>query len=187
MGSSKTFSLRDSINRARSLSVKIPTNLFVGSVNITAPLRRPDFDVEAIASRIDISWLAIRQESRSRIIWSTLANFFPRDPPGWKRAKSRAVNCLICATNNAIASPTAIITAVLLLGAKPCGQASLCRPIGTTKSATPANGLSSLAVIAIRPDDSALRCDEIRVSSSLRPELEMAQMTSAGPTRPKSP
>ena len=81
--------------------------------------------------------------------FSTLLSFCPRLPAGWKRAKSSRPKFRSRLVTSARASPTASIAVVLLLGARPSGQASSTGPSSRTTRAARPSVLSARPVIAM--------------------------------------
>ncbi len=187
IGLSRLRSRRCSNKRARSLSVKMPESLPSGSTSIVAPVRRPGTRARTSTSRTVWPSGATRHCSSGRMCCSTLLSFCPRLPAGWKRAKSSRPKFRMRLVTSARASPTASIAVVLLLGARPSGQASSTGPSSRTTRAARPSVLSARPVMAmIGKPNSASGANSRRISA-VSPLWERIKATSSAWMRPRSP
>ena len=175
-----------SIRRRKSPSVKMPTTRFCASTTVVAP--RP----LALISRITSLKLACSGTAGAalpaRITSATVVSRRrPSAPPGWERAKSSARKPRASSKATASASPSAICTVVLAVGARLRGQASFSTLLSSTTLACCARLDWGLPVMAISLMPWRLSTGSTRASSSLSPLLLMASTTSACVTMPRSP
>ena len=130
----------------------------------------------------------IRGSSSSlRITSPTRSSLRPREPAGWKRAKSSREKPRSAWITMAKASPRASMAEVLAVGARPRGQASFMAPMFSTQSAC-------LARLELAPPVMAMIFAPMRRMGGIRerisavsPELERARTMSSGRMRPRSP
>ena len=111
----------------------------------------------------------------------------PRLPAGWLSAKSSGVKARARNSATASASPKANAAVVLLVGARPSGQASCGTATVRWMSAWRASVDSGRPVMPIKVMFLRLSAGRITAISSLSPELEMASTTSPSTIMPKSP
>ena len=107
--------------RRMSPSVMMPSSC---SPFITIPTPSLPLLIEMSASMSFISGGMIGRFSVYITSFTRVTNFFPNEPPGWKRAKSRALKSRISISTHAKASPIAIVAVVDDVGARLSGHAS---------------------------------------------------------------
>ena len=126
--------------------------------------------------------------SPARITSATVVSSLrPSEPPGCDRAKSSVRKPRASSKATASASPRAICTVVLAVGARLSGQASFSTPLLSTIDACCAKLDCGLPVMAISATPWRLSTGSTRASSSLSPLLLIASTTSAVVTMPRSP
>ena len=182
---SKNFSLHFSIALLMSPSVMSPAMVF-SSVMATPS---PSFPLltSIMASPRCISGVMTGIISVIITSWAVVSSRFPSSPPGWNWAKSCGLKLRFSISATAMASPMARVAVVLLVGARLRGHASLStltlmwheeyfasRELGLPLM--PIMGISICSTMGMK-----------RSSSSVCPELDIANTTSSRVITPRSP
>lgn len=111
----------------------------------------------------------------------------PREPPGWRLAKSRAVKWRASTRAMARASPMTSMAVVLEVGARFSGQASRETPVSSTMSEYLAREEAVLPVMEMMGSSKRLMKGSRASSSEVSPEKDIAMQTSPSWTMPRSP
>ena len=122
---------------------------------------------------MELSLFAHATSSPLCITWRTVTRRLrPSCPAGWRCAKSSGVNSRVCMTASASASPIAVATAVLAVGARLCGSASARTEASSSTSICFASGDTRLPMMPISGEFNPRKTGISRSSSSVVPLFE---------------
>ena len=172
--------------RTKSPWVKMPASLLSAVSRMQAPVWavviafRQSF-TEAVSGRMAIS------SPRRMMSLTLVSSARPREPPGWRLAKSRAVEWRASTRAMARASPMTSMAVVLEVGARFSGQASRETPVSSTMSEYLAREEAVLPVMEMMGSSKRLMKGSRASSSEVSPEKDIAMQTSPSWTMPRSP
>ena len=118
---------------------------------------------------------------------STRLSWAPSLPPGWNTWKSSEPKPRSSITATARASPSARVSVVEVVGARPIGQASGSFGRVSLKSAACISVLFGFDEIPIIGIENRRVCSRMSRSSAVSPELEISRQTSCRVIMPRSP